>query len=80
MWDFFGTSMPAAAIGWFGLIAVVVLVIYYILMGRTLLSMLRNKAHAVLLTFACIGLVPVPPTVIMGIVLMIVWSRYNKPA
>ncbi len=56
----------------------VVLVVYYILIARSILQMLRVKANTVLLVFAFLALIPVPPLVIMGVVVMIIWSIHNK--
>ena len=55
-----------------------VLVVYYVFMARTILQMLRVRANPALLVFALLGLIPFPPTVIMGIVLMIIWTLHNK--
>ncbi len=56
----------------------VVLVVYYILIARSILQMLRAKANTVLLVFAFLALIPVPPLVITGVVVMIIWSIHNK--
>ena len=37
-----------------------------------------SSANSPLLVFALLGLIPVPPLFIMGIVLMIIWALYNK--
>jgi hypothetical protein len=63
--------------GWWFLVAAAILVVYYIFLGRTILQMLRADAHTVLLVFACLALLPVPPMVVMGIVLMIIWAVHN---
>ncbi len=69
-----------AGMGWMAGLAVVVLVVYYVFIARTVLDMLRRPANSILLVFALIALIPVPPTVIMGIVLMIIWSLHKKTA
>ncbi len=51
----------------------VVLVVYYILIARSILQMLRVKANTVLLVFAFLALIPVPPLVITGVMVMIIW-------
>ena len=61
-------------IGW----AVLILVVYYVFMARTVLQMLRAGASPALLVFALLALIPVPPILIMGIVLMIIWAIHNK--
>ncbi|MFC1614835.1 hypothetical protein ACFL5K_06010 [Gemmatimonadota bacterium] len=39
--------------------------------------MLTRDTDRVLLTFAFLALIPTPPTVIMGIPLLIIWSRHK---
>ncbi len=65
-------------VGWLAVLAVVVLVVYYVFMARAILDMLRRNANPVLLVFAFIALIPVPPAVVMGIVIMIIWSQHKK--
>ncbi len=60
--------------------AVAILVVYYVFMARTVLSMLRAGASPALLVFALLGLLPVPPILVMGIVVMIIWALHNKAA
>ncbi len=59
-------------------LAVLILVIYYVFMGRTVLEMLRSDANSVLLVFALLALIPLPPLVIMGMVLMNIWPRHKN--
>ena len=54
------------------------LVVYLVLMVRAIIDMLRRDAHRVLLTFAFLALVPLPPLVIMGILILIIWHYYKK--
>ncbi len=61
-------------------LAVLILVIYYVFMGRTVLEMLRSDANSVLLAFALLALIPLPPLVIMGMVLMNIWPRHKNTA
>ena len=61
-------------IGW----ALLILIVYYVFMARTVLQMLRVGANPALLVFALLGLVPLPPLLIMGIVLMIIWSLHDE--
>ncbi len=61
-------------------LAVLILVVYYVFMARTVLQMLRSDANFALLVFALIALIPLPPFLIMGIVLMIIWSRHKTSA
>lgn len=69
-----------AGMGWMAGSAVVLLVVYYVFIARTVLDMLRRSANSILLIFTLIALIPAPPTVIMGIVLMIIWSLHKKTA
>ena len=39
--------------------------------------MLQYDVHSVLLTFAFLALIPLPPTLVMGIMILIIW-RYHK--
>ena len=56
-----------------GVVVLVLLIIYYIFMARAVLQMLVRDTNTVLLTFSFLALLPTPPTVIMGILLMIIW-------
>jgi hypothetical protein len=53
------------------------LVIYYTFMVRAILQMLRAKAHTVLLVFSFVALVPFPLILIVGIMVLIIWSRHK---
>ena len=66
------------AMGWGMGLGVLILIVYYVLMARTVLQMLRVGANPALLVFALLALIPVPPTLVMGIVLMIIWALHNK--
>ncbi len=61
-------------------LSVLILVVYYVFMVRTVLQMLRSDANFALLVFALLALIPLPPFLIMGIVLMIIWSRHKTSA
>ena len=66
------------AMGWAMGLAVLILIVYYVLMARTILQMLRVRANTALLVFALLALIPLPPILIMGIVLMIIWALHGK--
>ena len=68
------------AMGWGMGLAVLILIVYYVFMARTVLQMLRVGANPALLVFALLALIPVPPFLILGIVLMIIWALHNKAA
>ena len=61
-----------------GILILVLLVIYYVLLVRAVLDMLRRKAHTVLLVFAMLGLIPVPPLIILGILVIIIWTLHKR--
>ena len=69
---------PMAGMGWGLGLAALILVVYYVLMARTVLQMLRAGANPALLVFTLLALIPVPPFFVMGIVLMIIWALHNK--
>ncbi len=66
------------AMGWGIGLAALILVVSYVFMARTILQMLRAGANPALLVFALLGLIPVPPILVMGIVLMIIWALHHK--
>ena len=72
-----GDFFPAWGLQALGIYSVV-LVVYYILIARSILQMLRVKANTVLLVFAFLALIPLPPFVITGVVVMIIWSIHKK--
>ena len=78
MWIWNQLNWTPEEFAWCAAIALVVLVIYYLFMGGTVLAMLRRKVNPVLLVFAMIALLPLPPTVVMGVVLMIIWIQYRR--
>ena len=73
----YGTWSPEFA-GWWISAGVVILIIYYILLARSILQMLSARANTVLLVFAFLALIPVPPVIVMGIVIMIIWTFHRQ--
>lgn len=59
-------------------IALAILIVYYIFLAKTILQMLRRDANTVMLVFAFLALTPIPPSVIAGIVIMIIWHLHKK--
>ena len=53
------------------------LILYLVLMVRAVIDMLRYDVHSVLLTFAFLALIPFPPILVMGIMILIIW-HYHK--
>ena len=65
-------------IGWWIFGGAVFLVVYYIFLARSILQMLRANPNQVLLVFAFLALIPVPPALVMGIVIMIIWAIHRQ--
>ena len=60
------------------LVLVAALVLYFILLVRAVIDMLRYDVHGVLLTFAFLSLIPFPPILIMGIMILIIWRSHKR--
>jgi hypothetical protein len=54
------------------------LVLYYVLLVRAILEMLRLDVHRILLTFTFLSLIVLPPTLLMGIFILIIWHYHKK--
>ena len=61
-----------------GILILVLLIIYYVLLVRVVLDMLRRKANTVLLVFAMLGLIPLPPSIILGVLVIIIWTLHSR--
>ena len=61
-----------------GVIVVLLLVLYYVFLVRAIVEMVRRRAHTVLTVFSFIALIPVPPLIILGILLMVIWHRLKE--
>jgi hypothetical protein len=59
------------------LVLIAALILYLVLMVRAVIDMLRYDVHGVLLTFAFLALIPFPPILVMGIMILIIW-HYHK--
>ena len=53
-------------------------VLYYVLLVRAILQMLRSQTNQVLLFFSFLALVPSPFTVVMGVLTLIIWRLYKR--
>ena len=60
------------------LVLIGAVVLYFVLLVRTILDMLRHDVHGVLLTFAFLALIPFPLTLIMGIMVLIIWHYHKR--
>ncbi len=67
---------------WLFTLAVIVLlgliVLYYTLLVRAILEMLRLDVNKILLTFAFLSLIVLPPTLLLGIFILIIWHYHKK--
>jgi hypothetical protein len=59
-------------------LALLLLVIYYILLVRAILEMLRRNVNPILLTFAFGSLIPIPPFIVLGVLILIIWNSHKK--
>ncbi len=48
------------------------------LLVRALLDMLHQKANTALLVFAMLGLIPLPPLIILGVLMIIIWTLHRQ--
>ena len=71
-------DLMTPAVFWGMGLGLLILVVYYVFMARTVLQMLRVGANTSLLVFALLALIPVPPFLVMGIVLMIIWVALDN--
>ena len=60
------------------LVYVALLIVYYVFITRAIVQMLQHNAHTILLIFSFISLLPFPPMIIMGILIMIIWGQLRK--
>ena len=60
------------------LILIGAVIVYLVLMVRAVIDMLRYDTHGVLLTFAFLALIPFPPIVVMGIMVLIIWHYHKR--
>lgn len=72
-------NIPFAVIIVVILILLGLIILYYALLVRSILDMLRRDIQQnILLTFALLSLIFSPFTVIMGINVLIIWAIYKK--
>jgi len=71
-------TLPFGLIAAVSLIMLVLLVIYYVLLAGAILEMLRREAHVVLLVFAFLALCPLPPCLVMGVLVIIIWYIHKQ--
>ena len=61
-----------------GIFALPLIVIYYVFLVRAVLEMLRRSANPILMTFALGALIPFPPLMVMGVLILIIWKMHKK--
>ncbi len=54
------------------------LILYYFLLVRAILEMVRHDTNVVMMVFSFLALVPVPPLLILGIAIIIIWHIHKK--
>jgi len=54
------------------------LVLYYSLLVRAILQMLRRETNMILLFFSFLALIPSPFTLIMGILILVIWKLHKR--
>jgi len=60
------------------LVLIGAVIFYLVLMVRVVIDMLRYDAHVVLLTLAFLALIPFPPILVMGIMVLIIWHYHKR--
>ena len=70
------TFAPLVILGVLGLL--VALIVYYTVLVRAILEMLTGGTNTVLLVFAFLALLPLPPTVVSGVVILIIWKKHKQ--
>ncbi len=60
------------------LVLIGAVILYLVLMVRAVIDMLGHDTHGVLLTFAFLALIPFPPIVVMGIMVLIIWHYHKR--
>jgi hypothetical protein len=60
------------------LTVLVLAVIYYVLLVLAILEMLRRETHIVLVVFAFLALCPLPPCLVMGVMVILIWHLHKR--
>ena len=61
-----------------GIVFLGLFILYYFLLVRAILEMLRQDTNMVLMAFSFLALVPFPPMLILGIAIIIIWHIHKK--
>ena len=54
------------------------LIVYYVLLVRALVEMIRVNAPSVITLFTYISLIPLPPLLILGVLNLIIWRMVRN--
>jgi hypothetical protein len=60
------------------IVAIALVLIYYALLVPRIRDMLDLRASPVLIAFALASLIPFPPAVVLGILIMFIWEGHRK--
>jgi len=60
------------------LVLIAALIAYLVFITRAIIEMLRHDTHSVLLIFAFLALLPLPPFIVLGIMVLIIWHYHKK--
>ena len=77
-------DMPSSVFSNLGIVMPILLaligavVVYLVLMVRAIIDMLRHDVHSVFLAFAFLALIPFPPIMVMGIMILIIWHSHKR--
>lgn len=59
-------------------VAIAIVLAYYVLLVPRIQQMLDLKASPVLLAFALAALLPTPPTIVMGVLIIFIWEGHKR--
>ena len=60
------------------LVLIGLLILYYVLIVKAIIQMLQYKVSTVLLTFGFLSLIPFPPILVLGVMILIIWHHHKK--
>ena len=60
------------------ILIVSLLILYFVLLMKAIVEMLKQNVSSVLLTFSFISLIPFPLILILGIQVLIIWHFHKK--
>ena len=60
------------------LVLIGLLILYYVLIVKAIIQMLQYKVSTVLLTFGFLSLIPFPPILVLGVMILIIWHHHKN--